>query len=200
MNPFHDPAELVGRVASARRPVLLRTHSRRLRREDLEDCFSQAVLEMVLRARAGTPFESSRHVANALEQRFLSRIHDRRRALSGRSPMQAALEAAVRFGHSAEEIEVRDRRHEPERLALARVELRELTAAIGELSADQRRVLAAQLAGLEPAQFQHSSGWTAEKYRKTALRARVRLRALLAEREAVPAGGGASDVGSGARS
>ncbi|MHB8533131.1 MAG: hypothetical protein ACYDC2_10465 [Solirubrobacteraceae bacterium] len=189
MNNLHDPAELVGKVASARRQLLLRTYSRRLRREDLEDCFSQAVLEMVVRARTGAPFASTAHVANAIEQRFVSRIHDRRRALSGRSPMQAALEAAVPFGHGGGEIEIRDCRDEPERVALARFELGELTAAAKELSADQRRALSAQLAGLAPAEFRASCGWSAERYRKTALRARMRLRALAAERGLSRAGG-----------
>jgi hypothetical protein len=62
---------LVAQVARSRRELLLRVHSRRLRREDLEDCFSQAVLEMVLRARRGTPFLSVRHVANALAQDYV---------------------------------------------------------------------------------------------------------------------------------
>lgn len=189
MNTSHDPAELVGRVASARRQLLLRTYSRRLRREDLEDCFAQAVLEMVVRARTGRPFAGSAHVANALEQRFVSRIHDRRRALSGRSPMQAALELAMPLGHGGEEIEVRDSREEPERVALARAELRELAAAASGLNAEQRGVVAAQLAGLEPAEVRAGWGWSAEKYRKTALRARRRLRTLVAERELSGSGG-----------
>ncbi len=41
------------------------------------------------RARArGRRFSSREHLANALEQRFLSRVLDRRRAVAGRSPMQ----------------------------------------------------------------------------------------------------------------
>ena len=138
---------------------------------------------MMLRARSGTPFKSTRHIANALEQRFLSRIQDHRRAVSGRSPMLAALEAALPFGEGPDAIEVRDRREEPERVALARGELRELTAAAAGLSPDQRKVLAAQLAGLEPAEFRRAYGWSPEKYRKTALRARVRLRKVLDEVE-----------------
>ena len=39
---------------------------------------------------------SDEHIANALEQRFLSRVTDRRRAVGGRSPIAAATEAALR--------------------------------------------------------------------------------------------------------
>ena len=49
-------------------------------------------------ARRGAVFSSTRHLANVIEQRFVSRVGDRRRALSGRSPMQAAFEAAVPLG------------------------------------------------------------------------------------------------------
>jgi Mg-chelatase subunit ChlI len=72
-----DPAEQVARIAAARRSRLLRVHRRRLRWEDLEDCYSQATLELVARSRRA-PFLSNEHVLNALEQKFLSRIEDRR--------------------------------------------------------------------------------------------------------------------------
>ncbi len=95
-----DPAQEVAVVASARRELLLRAHRYRLRREDLEDCYSQATLELVVRARSGARFASRTHVAHVIEQRFLSRILDRRRALSGRSPIQAALEGASPLGEA----------------------------------------------------------------------------------------------------
>ena len=92
-----DPAEAVARVSAAKRDVLLRVHRHRLGFEDLEDCFSQATLELITRARTrARAFVSEAHIANALEQRFLSRISDRRRAVSGRSPIQAATHAALR--------------------------------------------------------------------------------------------------------
>ena len=62
-------------MAHARRELLLRVHRHRLRREDLEDCYSQATLELVAQARAGgcgSPAGCT--CANTLEQRFLSRI------------------------------------------------------------------------------------------------------------------------------
>jgi hypothetical protein len=91
--PSDDPAELVAHVSAAKRDVLLRVHRHRLGFEDLEDCFSQATLGLISRARA---FVGEAHIANALEQRFLSRISDRRRALSGRTPIQAATHDALR--------------------------------------------------------------------------------------------------------
>jgi hypothetical protein len=43
-------------VASARRDLMLRVHAFRLRREDLEDCYGQATLELMLRVRRGGSF------------------------------------------------------------------------------------------------------------------------------------------------
>src|SRR5262252_4446726 len=80
-----DPAEEVARVAAARRPRLLRLYRRRLRPEDLEDCYSQATLELLVRSRSGPFFASREHLGNLLELRFKSRIDDRRRAVEGRS-------------------------------------------------------------------------------------------------------------------
>lgn len=95
--PSDDPAEAVARVSAAKRDVLLRVHRHRLGFEDLEDCFSPATLELMTRARTrARAFVSEAHIADALEQRFLSRISDRRRAVSGRSPIQAATHAALR--------------------------------------------------------------------------------------------------------
>jgi hypothetical protein len=92
-----DPAELVAHVSALKRDVLLRVHRHRLGFEDLEDCYSQATLELVSLARTrARAFQGEAHVANALEQRFLSRIADRRRALSGRSPIAAVTQAALR--------------------------------------------------------------------------------------------------------
>ena len=48
-----DAVDEVALVARAKRDVLLRAHRHRLRREDLEDCYSQATLELLTNARAG---------------------------------------------------------------------------------------------------------------------------------------------------
>jgi hypothetical protein len=133
-------------VARARRELLLRAHRYRLRREDLEDCYSQATLELVATARKGGPVLSRQHLGNVLEQRFLSRVHDRRRALAGRSPMQAALEAAMSLGGVGEqELEIVDARAELEKLAVLREELRRVEQVAWELTPDQRLVLACQV-------------------------------------------------------
>ncbi|GEM_PF-629934 len=187
--PRSDPAQEVALVASARRELLLRAHGHRLRREDLEDCYSQATLELVALARKGREFASRLHVANAIELRFLSRVHDHRRALSGRSPMLAALESAVALdGIQGAEIDVVDTRAELEKLVILRQELRRVQLLARKLSAEQRLVLASQV-GLQmsPREFCRLYGWSPEKYRKVAQRARARLRGLAAiEDGAVP--------------
>jgi len=173
----------VALVARARRELLLRAHRHRLRREDLEDCYSQATLELVAHARGGGRFSSRLHLANALEQRYLSRIHDRRRALSGRSPMQAALEAAVPLDCVEEgQVDIVDVRAELETLVILRQDLRRVQSLARELTPDQQLVLACQV-GLQIGRldFCRRYGWSPEKYRKVAQRARARLRRLMAD-------------------
>jgi DNA-directed RNA polymerase specialized sigma24 family protein len=179
--PPTDPAEDVALVARARRELLLRVHRHRLRREDLEDCYSQATLELVATARKGGAVLSRVHLGNVLEQRFLSRVHDRRRALAGRSPMQAAFEAAMSLGGAGEqEIEIVDVRAELEKLAVLREELRRVEQVARELTSDQRLVLACQVGlQLSRGEFCDQFGWSPEKYRKVAQRARARLRRLM---------------------
>jgi DNA-directed RNA polymerase specialized sigma24 family protein len=184
-----DPAQEMALLAQARRELLLRAYRHRLRREDLEDCYSQATLELLARARRGGAFASRAHAANALEQRFLSRVQDRRRALRGRSPMQAALNAALSRGGG--EVEVADVRAEVEPLVMLRLDLRRLRELAPALTSDQRLVLACQV-GLQMgrAEFCHRFGWSHEKYRKVAQRARARLRRLAGEESVPPWGGG----------
>jgi DNA-directed RNA polymerase specialized sigma24 family protein len=190
-----DPAEEVALVARARRELLLRVHRHRLRREDLEDCYSQAVLELVAHARRGGRFSSRLHLANVLEQRFLSRVGDRRRALSGRSPMQAALETALSLDCAeAQTVDVIDARAELETLVMLRQDLRRLRVLARELTPDQRLIIACQV-GLQMSRgdFCERFGWSPEKYRKVAQRARARLRQLMAEDRDVPPAGAASE-------
>jgi DNA-directed RNA polymerase specialized sigma24 family protein len=176
-----DPVQEIGVVAAARREVLLRAHAFRLRREDLEDCYSQATLELMLRARRGGTFASRRHLSNALEQRFLSRIHDRRRALSGRSPIAAALEGARPLVPGGDHTQIADPLADLEQLVLLRAELRRISEAAAALTPDQRLVLATQVGLQMPrAEFCSLFGWSVEKYRKVAQRGRARLRRVLA--------------------
>ncbi|MFI5003495.1 MAG: hypothetical protein ACHQE6_00635 [Solirubrobacterales bacterium] len=181
-----DPAELLALVARARRAGLLRAHRHRLRREDLEDCFSQAVLELLDGAREGRRFFGRVHLANTLEQRFVSRVQDRRRALGGRSPLQAALEGALPLsGQGEQEVEVADPRAEVHPLVAQRLQLRRVRELAPQLTGDQRLVLACQVAGIDRAAFCERFGWSFEKYRKVAQRARGRLCQLI---EAEPRG------------
>lgn len=192
---LRDPAEEVALVARARRELLLRAHRHRLRREDLEDCYSQATLELLAHIRAGGPFASRAHIANALEQRFVSRIRDRRRALAGRSPMQAAFELALeREGCERRSFDAIDVRVDVEELALARIDLRRLPRLAERLTPDQRLVLASQVSlQMTRGEFCRRYGWSPEKYRKVAQRARARLRALCDEESGVPLAGAASE-------
>jgi DNA-directed RNA polymerase specialized sigma24 family protein len=177
--------------------VLLRVHRHRLRREDLEDAYSQASLELVVLARRGRAFASRAHIANALEQRFLARVQDRRRAVSGRSPIAAALEGAVPFGGSDDGIELPDERADPQRIAIARDELARLRSQLTGLTRDQRIVLSSQLADTSCEEVCAAEGWTREKYRKLAQRARGRLRGLMDDEDAVPLDRGRSDEAPG---
>ncbi len=183
-----DPADAVAQVARAKRELLLRVHRHRLRREDLEDCYSQATLELIAHTRRGGRFSGRVHLANALEQRFLSRIHDRRRALSGRSPIEAAIEASLSLDClEHEQLDVVDIRAELETLVILREELRRVESLARELTPDQQLLLACQV-GLQMgrADFCRRFGWSAEKYRKVAQRARARLTRLLAHDEGGP--------------
>ncbi len=165
--------------------MLLGVHRRRLQWEDLEDCYSQATLELIVRARAGRSFSSNQHIANALEQRFLSRVLDRRRALAGRSPMQAALGGAL--ASDSDITEVVDDRPGVEELVMLRFELGAIERHARELTLDQRLVLAAQVGlEMECGEFCATFGWSAEKYRKVAQRARAKLRRLNEAQESDP--------------
>lgn len=193
--PARDPADEVADVALAKRDVLLRVHRFRLRPEDLEDCFSQATLELLTHVRAGGGFANRLHLANALELRFVSRIRDRRRALSGRSPMQAALESAAPLGPIGEAgVEIADSRAAVEEVVMLRSDLRDIQRLARHLTEDQRRVLRSQLSGEPCDRFCTASGWSREKYRKVAQRGRARLRSLMAEqRQIVPPAARASE-------
>jgi DNA-directed RNA polymerase specialized sigma24 family protein len=171
-------------VAHASRRTLLSVHRHRLSHADLEDCYSQATVELVAQARRGELRYSSRaHLRNTLELRFASRIVDRRRALSGRSPAQAILDGAMSLGSVGEqEIELVDRRADIEQRTMLRFDLSSVERAAHTLSPDQRLVLACQI-GLQMGaeEFCATFGWTLAKHRKVAQRARSRLRRLLDE-------------------
>lgn len=86
------------------------------------------------------------------------------------------------LGH--EQLDVIDARAELETLVILREELRRVESLARELTPDQQLLLACQV-GLQMgrADFCRRFGWSAEKYRKVAQRARARLRRLLAHDE-----------------
>jgi hypothetical protein len=137
-----------------------------------------------VRARNGRAFHDHVHAANALEQRFLSRVLDRRRAISGRSPMQAALHTALSSG--TDHHDAIDLAPAVEDLVQLRHELRLVSLSAAHLTYDQRLVLASQLAGMRCQHFCHLHHWTPEKYRKVGQRARAKLRRLVDERDVPP--------------
>lgn len=167
-------------VARAKRKALLDVHRHMLRHEDLEDCFGQASMELIGYVRAGGTFANATHAAAALELRFLSRVQDRCRAVSGRSPIQAAWERTLGAGSLGESYtDHADVRCAVEELAMMRMELRLVPILARELTSDQRLVVACQVAlQMSCAEFCELFGWSRAKYRKVAYRARMRLRHL----------------------
>ena len=180
-----DPAELVATVSQAKREILMRAKRHWLRREDLEDCYSQATLELVLRARRDNAFTRRAHIENALEQKLMSRIHDRRRALSGRAFTDSTLENALRWGEpingreSGLCVDTADPRAGTEQLVADQDTLLSISIASARLTSDQRLVLASQIAGISCRDTCARFGWSDEKYRKVAQRGRSRLRATV---------------------
>jgi DNA-directed RNA polymerase specialized sigma24 family protein len=188
-----DPAEQLASLLRDRRAPLLRAYRRWLRREDLEDCYSQATLELLvqLRRQGGQLGEEGRmsavDAARQIERRFHARILDRRRALDGRSPTQAAHERALALSAAAPSAELADARGGVEEQVLRRQEVLDLLAAVHTLPPDQRLLVAALLSlPLGEVDFCRRVGWTRAKYRKVAQRARAQLRRLLRP-EGVPA-------------
>ncbi len=190
---FHsaDPTELLAVVVRTKREVLLRAHRHRLRRDVLEDCFGQATYELLRSLRGGGGRVVDReHLANVLEQRFLSRVRDELRATRGRSTERTVNEGALAHpvdGGGA--LAVADELADVEERVLHRIELEQLVRAASRLSTDQRLVLASQLCEIPCADLCRHTGWSAEKYRKVAQRGRARLRELMSEPSAAAPSG-----------
>ncbi len=110
---------------------------------------AQATLELIAHVKAGGSFAGRAHIGNALELRFISRVRDRRRALGGRSPIQAVIEHADKVDDLHSNAEIADKRVTPETLVIERDELRRIGKLTMLLSDDQRLVLSAQLAGID---------------------------------------------------
>jgi DNA-directed RNA polymerase specialized sigma24 family protein len=179
MNPdTHDQIDLIAIAAATNWQRLLRIHHHRLPPADLEDCLSQALLELLIAAeQRRTRFADRAAALTALDRRFQSRIIDRHRAQTGRSPITTAL-------HHARPLETitdttAGAAGDPLQRVLDRETLSRVARAVGELTPDQRLALLAQLHGERPSEFCARHTWSAAKHRKTLQRARARLRLLL---------------------
>jgi DNA-directed RNA polymerase specialized sigma24 family protein len=159
-------SELIAHEALALRTTLIRAYRSRASREDLEDLYSQAVVELLARAERDPTLTSADHIRHALRQKFESRILDHHRAVAGRSP---ATHARARTRPLDDTLD----QHAGDRDGLDQLIARET---IRELTPDQQLVLASQLNGETPRDCCGHTGWTIDKYRKTAQRARARLR------------------------
>src|SRR5438132_435250 len=100
-------------------------------------------------------------------------------ALEASQRRERALATALSLdGAEEREPGVADPRADPAMLVLLRGQLRHVQRSALQLSADQRLVLAHQLADTGCREFCRQFGWSPEKYRKVAQRGRARLRAL----------------------
>ena len=177
MNP-RDQVDLIAITAAANWTRLLRIHHHRLPAADLEDCLSQALLELLTAAEQGrTWFANGAAALTAIEIRFQSRIADRHRAINGRSPIATALRQARPLDLITDT--TAGTAGDPLQHTLDRETLAQIKRAVGELTPDQRLALLAELHGERPGEFCARHNWSVAKYRKTLQRARNRLRLLL---------------------
>lgn len=167
-------ADLIAREAIGLRSCLIRTHHHAARWEDLEDLYSQSVLELLARAQRDPTLNSAAHIRAALRQKFEARILDHHRAAAGRSPAAAAREHARQLDDHTDQLATH---RDPAADLANREALREVLAAWRQLTDDQRLVITSQLDDEQPRDCCARVGWTLEKYRKVAQRGRARLTA-----------------------
>ena len=158
--------------ASRVRGGLLRAHRHHALFEDLEDIFSQALLELLLRAQRDPQLYDPAHISNALRQRFAARLADHHRALAGRSPATAVPAGAQRLNNpkaptAADPVDLVE-------LVLVRERTRELLAMIAALPLAQRLALLSDAGAIAPL-----PGAGGETHRKRCQRARHALRRRL---------------------
>jgi DNA-directed RNA polymerase specialized sigma24 family protein len=155
--------DLIAQEAMALRRSLIGHHGRGpVGRQDLEDVYSQATLELLARAKRGPTLRTRAHVRNALRQKFADRVLDEQRARAGRSPAADGRAHAQPLDDAWREL-VNDRDAPTQLIALE--EVAELRDAISGLTSDQRLVLSSQLAGEPPRDCRKRAGWSNEKYR-----------------------------------
>ena len=163
---------LVAQEAMRLRAGLLRGHRYAASWHDLEDIYSQAVLEVLLRARRDRTLGTPGHIRNTLRQRFASRLADHARAYAGRSPITAAL------ARSGSLDVARERATGPggdvAEVVLARERVREVLTAVSELPAAQRDSILAEAGVTAP-----PADLMSDTQRKRRGRGRQTLRARL---------------------
>jgi DNA-directed RNA polymerase specialized sigma24 family protein len=153
-------SELIAREALALRATLIRAYRSSASREDLEDLYSQAVLELLARAERDPTLTSADHIRRALRQKFDSRILDHHRAVAGRSP---ATHARARTRPLADALDQRVGDRDGLDELVARETLRELAAAIRQLTPDQQLVASQVYVDMGASEFCTRHGWSVEK-------------------------------------
>jgi hypothetical protein len=172
-NRAHTPAiadaeRLLAKQAESLRRPLLAIHHDAARREDLEDLYAQAVLELLLRVRRDPALHEPAHIANALRLKFKSRIADHQRAVAGRSPIASAIARAAPIDSTG--APGLGRAPDLEQQVLVREAARELLLALAELPAAHREaVLVSANARGELDETERKRSWRA----RTALRVRL---------------------------
>ena len=180
-----DQVEEMALVAQARRELLLRAHRHRLRKEDLEDCYSQATLELLAQARGGGAGSPAARTWRTCSSSASSRAS---------TTAAARCAGAARAGRAGERAAVGRRRGGDVEVADVRAEVEQARdaadgpaqPAAGRARADPRSAAGSHQqvdSGMDCAEFCRRFGWSKEKYRKVAQRARARLRELLASEE-----------------
>jgi hypothetical protein len=167
----------IAEAVARKRAGLILAYRTKLREEEVEECISQAVVELLARARRGAGFASPLHASRALEQKVRSRVIDRLRAFSGRSPLLAEL-ARSRSRDQTDRVGERlaDPRLGVEELVCLRQLLGLIPEAARELTVSQRTALALEVAGVPAVAW----GWSPGKRRKLCARGRIKLRASAA--------------------
>ena len=169
-------------MARAKRELLLRVHRHRLRGRISRTATARR-RSSCSRTRARRALLQPRRTSRTLSSSGFSRgstiagARSRDAARCRRRSRRPCRSTASSRSRSS----VVDVRAELETLVMLREDLRRVRALAQELTPDQRLVLACQV-GLQmaPAEFCRRYGWSPEKYRKVAQRARARLRQLIA--------------------
>jgi hypothetical protein len=171
----------------AKRDILMRVHHWWLSRPDIEECMCQAELELFASVKRGHVLRSFQHACNSLEQKFVSRIADQRRAIGGRSATKRALNCAYSLSQHYDK-DIEEGGWEPSDAKLDvfetvsnKLDLQAILDEIQICREDFQKVFHYELFGSgSRADYAASQGWGMETFRKIDQRGRQRLRAAIA--------------------